>query len=116
MANQCPTLNKVDTMKMTVIRVERTNVSGISKRGSPYHIDNTVLTVQVPIDSKVNPDTFGYQEMPYHYGDSSNFDKLAQFKDQLPLPMDIDLGAGFDQYGKVITVITDIKLPQVNKP
>ncbi|AXH75084.1 MAG: hypothetical protein [Inoviridae sp.] len=115
MANQCQTLNKVNIMKMTVIRVEATNVSGISKSGTPYHIDNTMVTVQVPIDSKSNPDTFGYQEMSYQYGESTNYNKLAQFKDQLPLSMDIDLGAGFNQYGKVITVITDVKLPQVVK-
>lgn len=99
-------------MKMNVIRVQSTNVNGISKTGNPYNIDNTMVTVQVPIDSRTNPDTFGYQEMSYQYGDSSNFNKLAQFKDQLPITMDIDLGAGFNQYGKVITVITDIKSPQ----
>ena len=103
-------------MKMNVIRVQATNVNGISKTGSPYHIDNTMVTVQVPIDSTANPDTFGYQEMSYQYGDSTNYNKLSQFKGQLPMVMDIDLGAGFNQYGKVITVITDIKLPQAVKP
>lgn len=96
-------------MKMNVIRVQATNVSGISKTGSAFHIDNTMVTVQVPIDSATNPDTFGFQEMSYQYGDSTNFNKLAQYKGQLPMVMDIDLGAGFNQYGKVITVITDIK-------
>lgn len=103
-------------MKMNVIRVQATNVSGVSpKTGKPYHIDNTMVTVQVPIDSTANPDTFGYQEMSYQYGDSTSYNKLAQHKDSLPMMLDIELGAGFNQYGNVITVITDIKSPQVAK-
>lgn len=100
-------------MKMQVIRVESTNVSGTSKTGNPYHIDQTMVTVQVPITD--SPDSFGSKEMSYQYGNSANFNKLISLKGQLPVMADIELGASLNSYGGVTTVITDIKLPQLNK-
>lgn len=100
-------------MKMTIIRVESANVSGTSKTGNPYHIDQTMVTVQVPITD--SPDSFGQKEMSYQYGNSANYNKLISLKGQLPYICEVELGASLNQYGGVTTVITDIKLPQVVK-
>lgn len=93
---------------MNIVRIQRTDVSGISKTGNPYVINNTLVTVQVPIDTA---DAFGQKEMVYPFGDSSNFNKLASLKGRLPIECEIDLGAVLDDYGNVVTAITDVKLP-----
>ena len=76
-------------MKMKVIRINATNRSGTSKSGNPYHIDQTEITVQVPYSS---PEGFGFKEMTYQYGDSSQIAKLMPLRDNLPAECDIDLG------------------------
>ena len=96
-------------MKMKVIRVNATNRSGTSKTGNPYHIDQTEITVQVPYSS---PEGFGFKEMTYQYGDSSQIAKLMPLRDNLPAECDIDLGASLNSYGSTQTIVTDIKLPQ----
>lgn len=97
-------------MKMKVIRVNATNRSGTSKSGNPYHIDQTEITVQVPYSS---PEGFGFKEMTYQYGDSSQIAKLMPLRDRLPLECDIDLGVSLNSYGSTQTIVTDIKLPQM---
>lgn len=97
-------------MKMKVIRVNATNRSGMSKTGNPYHIDQTEVTVQVPYSS---PDGFGFKEMTYQFGDSSQIAKLIPLRDHLPVECDIELGASLNSYGTVQTIVTDIKLPPV---
>lgn len=96
-------------MKMKVIRVNATNRSGTSKSGNPYHIDQTEITVQVPYSS---PEGFGFKEMTYQYGDSSQISKLMPLRDNLPAECDIDLGVSLNSYGSTQTIVTDIKLPQ----
>ena len=99
-------------MKMKVIRVNATNRSGTSKTGNPYHIDQTEITVQVPYSS---PEGFGFKEMTYQYGDSSQIAKLMSLRDRLlvdGVECDIELGASLNSYGSVQTIVTDIKLPQ----
>ena len=96
-------------MKMKVIRVNATNRSGTSKTGNPYHIDQTDITVQVPYSS---PEGFGFKEMTYQYGDSSQIAKLMPLRDNLPAECDIDLGVSLNSYGSTQTIVTDIKLPQ----
>lgn len=96
-------------MKMKVIRVNATNRSGTSKTGNPYHIDQTEITVQVPYSS---PEGFGFKEMTYQYGDSSQIAKLMPLRDNLPAECDIDLGVSLNSYGSTQTIVTDIKLPQ----
>mgnify|MGYP003591601880 FL=1 len=96
-------------MKMKVIRVNATNRSGTSKSGNPYHIDQTEITVQVPYSS---PEGFGFKEMTYQYGDSSQIAKLMPLRDNLPAECDIDLGVSLNSYGSTQTIVTDIKLPQ----
>lgn len=96
-------------MKMKVIRVNATNRSGTSKTGNPYHIDQTEITVQVPYSS---PEGFGFKEMTYQYGDSSQIAKLIPLRDNLPAECDIDLGVSLNSYGSTQTIVTDIKLPQ----
>lgn len=96
-------------MKMNIIRVQKTLVSGISKTGNPYDINNTSVTVQVPVDTA---DSFGQKEMTYLYGDSGNFNLLTSLKGKLPLECDVELGAVLNSYGDVITAITDVKVPQ----
>ena len=98
-------------MKMKVIRVDATNVSGNSKKtGNPYHIDQTEITVQVPYSS---PEGFGFKEMTYQYGDSSQISKLMPLRDNLPAECDIELGVSLNSYGSTQTIVTDIKLPQM---
>ena len=94
---------------MKVIRVNATNRSGTSKTGNPYHIDQTEITVQVPYSS---PEGFGFKEMTYQYGDSSQIAKLMPLRDNLPAECDIDLGVSLNSYGSTQTIVTDIKLPQ----
>ena len=94
---------------MKVIRVNATNRSGTSKSGNPYHIDQTEITVQVPYSS---PEGFGFKEMTYQYGDSSQIAKLMPLRDNLPAECDIDLGVSLNSYGSTQTIVTDIKLPQ----
>ena len=96
-------------MKMKVIRVNAPNRSGTSKTGNPYHIDQTDITVQVPYSS---PEGFGFKEMTYQYGDSSQIAKLMPLRDNLPAECDIDLGVSLNSYGSTQTIVTDIKLPQ----
>ncbi len=96
-------------MKMKVIRVNATNRSGTSKSGNPYHIDQTEITVQVPYSS---PEGFGFKEMTYQFGDSSQIAKLMPLRDNLPAECDIDLGVSLNSYGSTQTIVTDIKLPQ----
>ena len=98
---------------MKVIRVDRVNRSGTSKTGNPYHIDQTEITVQVPYSSG---DGFGFKEMTYQYGDSSNFAKVENLRDRLPVDCDIELGVALNSYGSTQTIVTDIKLPQVSQP
>lgn len=96
-------------MKMKVIRINATNRSGTSKSGNPYHIDQTEITVQVPYSS---PEGFGFKEMTYQFGDSSQIAKLMPLRDNLPAECDIDLGVSLNSYGSTQTIVTDIKLPQ----
>lgn len=96
-------------MKMNVIRVNAVNRSGTSKTGNAYHIDQTEITVQVPFSS---PDGFGFKEMTYQYGDSSNISKLTALRDNLPAECDIDLGVSLNSYGSTQTIVQGIKLPQ----
>lgn len=96
-------------MKMKVIRVQKTVVSGISKSGNAYDINNTAVTVQVPVSTD---DAFGYKEMTYLYGDSGNFDSLSQLRDKLPMVCEVDLGAVLNSYGDVVTAITNVVIPQ----
>lgn len=97
-------------MKMKVIRVDRVNRSGTSKTGNAYHIDQTEITVQVPYSSG---DGFGFKEMTYQYGDSSNFSKIDILRDRLPIECDVELGVSLNSYGSTQTIVTDIKLPPV---
>lgn len=99
-------------MKMKVIRVDRVNRSGTSKQGNAYHIDQTEITVQVPYSSA---DGFGFKEMTYQFGDSSNFAAVEQLRDRLPLDCDIELGVSLNSYGSAQTVVTDFKVPQLVK-
>lgn len=94
-------------MKMLVTRIESTNISGTSKTGKPYHIDNTMVSVSVPLDT---PDGFGSKEMTYQYGDSLNFNQLKQLRGHLPLECDIELSASLNSYGNVETSISSIKV------
>ena len=95
---------------MKVIRVSSTNRSGTSKTGNPYHIDQTEVTVQVPYSS---PEGFGFKEMSYKYGDSSQIAKLMPLRDNLPIDCEIELGVSLNNYGSTETIVTDIKLPQM---
>lgn len=96
-------------MKMNIIRVQKTVVSGISKTGNAYDINNTAVTVQVPVSTD---DTFGCKEMTYLYGDSGNFESLLALKGKLPMVCDVDLGAVLNNYGDVVTAITSVVIPQ----
>lgn len=94
---------------MTVIAITKTNIQGTSKKGQPYHIDQTRLTVSVPFDSE---DGFGVKVTDYTVGSSSDFVKYAPLRGKLPLEMDITLGVEVNQYGQAVTVVTDVQLPK----
>lgn len=93
-------------MKMLVTLIESKNISGTSKAGKPYHIDNTSVTVAVPVDTS---ESFGSKEIVYQFGDSSNFDTVKNLRGQLPLLCEIELGANLNAFGGVDTVIKSIK-------
>lgn len=99
-------------MKMTVIAITQTNIQGTSKKGQPYHIDQTSLTVAVPFDTD---DGFGVKVTDYTVGRSSEFVKYAPLRGRLPVELDITLGVDVNQYGQPVTVVTDVKLPSVVK-
>lgn len=93
-------------MKMLVNRIERTNVSGVSKKtGNPYTINNTIITITIPFESA---DGFGCKEMNYEYGDSSNFLTLEKLRGKLPAELDVELGTELNQYGNPVTVVKSI--------
>lgn len=93
-------------MKMLVTLIESTNKSGTSKAGKPYHIDHTMVSVSVPVDT---PESFGTKEIVYQYGDAANFENVKNLRGKLPLMCDIELGALLNSYGGVDTVITSIR-------
>ena len=95
-------------MKMLVTLIESKNISGTSKAGKAYHIDNTTITVSVPVDT---PESFGTKEISYQYGNAANFENVKNLRGQLPLECDIELGAVLNSYGGVDTVISSIKPP-----
>ena len=62
------------------------------------------------------PEGFGFKEMTYQYGDSSQIAKLMPLRDRLlvdGVECDIELGASLNSYGSVQTIVTDIKIPQM---
>ena len=93
-------------MKMLVTLIESKNISGTSKAGKPYHIDNTSITVAVPVDT---PESFGTKEIVYQYGNSANFETVKNLRGQLPLLCDVELSANINSYGGIDTVIQSIK-------
>ena len=99
-------------MKMTVIRIEAANKTGMSKKNEPYTLDFTRVTVEVPFSS---PDGWGCKEMTYEYGSYANLAKLEALRDKLPIICDVELGQGTNQYDQPVTVITDIRIPSVQK-
>lgn len=99
-------------MQMQIIRIERIQRSGTSKAGNPYHIDQTQITIAVPLST---PDGFGVKEMTYQYGDSSNFTRLEALRDRLPAIVDMELGVELNQYGSTVTVVKDLKLSSQTK-
>lgn len=93
-------------MKMLVTLIESKNISGTSKAGKPYHIDNTTITVSVPVDTA---ESFGSKEIVYQYGTSANFDSVKNMRGQLPMLCEVELGANLNSFGGVDTVIQSIK-------
>lgn len=92
-------------MKMKVVAISRVNKSGISQKGSPYNIDRTDVTVEVPYST---PEGFGFKYTTYRYGKSDNFTKLEQYRSKLPVELDIELGVELNQYEMPETVIVNI--------
>ena len=100
-------------MKMNIVRIESLNKKGMSKKGDPYVLDFTQVTVEVPFST---PEGWGTKEMTYQYGTHENLDKLEPLRDKLPMVCDVDLTMGTDQYDRPTTVISKVHLPtQINK-
>ena len=99
-------------MKMKVIRIEGLNKVGMSKKNEPYTLDFTRVTTEVPFST---PDGWGCKEMTYEYGTYQNLATLESLRDRLPVVCDVELGMGTNSFDQPITVITDIKLPQLVK-
>lgn len=98
-------------MKVTITRIEKLKISGKSKTGNDYSIDRTNVVYQVPYDD-VNG--FGFKEVSYEYGDSSNFDSLKHLHGKLPVAANIELGNGINSYGDPIIVIISVDVPSVS--
>lgn len=94
-------------MKMTVVAIEAVNIQGTSKKGQPYHIDETRLTVALPFDKD---DGFGIKTHEYRYGTSADFAKFTALRGKLPAELDITLATELNNYGQPVTVVTDVKL------
>ena len=100
-------------MKMNIIRIEGANKAGISKKGEPYTLDFTRVTVEVPFST---PDGWGTKEMTYEYGTYANLAKLEALRDKLPMTCDVELTMGTDQYERPTTVISSVQVPSaINK-
>lgn len=93
-------------MKVIAKRIERVNRSGTSKAGNAYHIDQTMIYVDVPYDS---PDGFGAKEFGYRYGDHTNFAKLEQLRGNLPAQIEVELSTQMNQYDQPETVIASVR-------
>lgn len=99
-------------MKMTVVAISRTNIQGTSKKGLPYHIDQTNIVVALPFD---NEDGFGIKTHEYNFGNSQTFEKFKQYRGKLPQDFDITLTTELNQYGQPVTVVSDVQ-PVSSKP
>lgn len=93
-------------MKMTVLAIEAIDITGTSKKGLPYHINETRLTVSLPFDKDTG---FGIKVHEYVFGTSENFDKFKVFRNKLPAEFDITLATQLNQYGQPVTVVTDVQ-------
>lgn len=93
-------------MKMTVVAITRVNIQGTSKKGLPYHIDETRLSVALPFD---NDEGFGIKTHEYVFGDSMMFERFKSYRGKLPADFDITLGTELNQYGQPQTVVTDVQ-------
>lgn len=99
-------------MKMNIIRIEAANKTGMSKKGEPYTLDFTRVTVEVPFST---PDGWGTKEMTYEYGTYANLAKLESLRDKLPMVCDVELTMGTDQYERPTTVISNVQVPHLVK-
>lgn len=95
-------------MKMTVVAIEKVQLNGISKKGQPYNIDETRITVSLPFDKD---DGFGIKTHEYRYGTALDFNKFAPLRGKLPAELDITLGTQLSDYGQPVTVVTDVQMP-----
>lgn len=93
-------------MKMTVVAITRLNIQGTSKKGLPYHINETRISVALPFD---NDDGFGIKTHEYAFGDSMAFDRFSSFRGKLPAEFDITLTTELNQYGQPQTVVSDVQ-------
>lgn len=93
-------------MKMTVVAISKVNISGTSKKGLPYHINETRLTVALPFD---NDDGFGIKTHEYSFATSDAFERFKNYRGKLPADFDITLVTELNQYGQPATVVADVQ-------
>lgn len=101
-------------MKVKIVAVNRADIQGISKKGTPYHINELRLTAEIPFDS---PDGFGVKHHEYVVGKAVDFDKYAHLRGKLPVDAELTLTSHVNDYGQVVTVVSDVKLdtPKADK-
>lgn len=100
-------------MKMTVVAISKADIQGVSKKGAPYKIDETRLTVALPFDTD---DGFGIKTHEYVFGKAADFNKYQDLRGKLPVEADITLATELNTYGQPVTVVSDLKILSVKAP
>lgn len=94
-------------MKVMIKAITRADIQGTSKKGNPYHIDETRISVELPFN---DDNGFGVKLQEYAIGKSKEFAKYEQLRGKLPVEADIELGIELNQYGQAVTVVQDLKI------
>lgn len=94
-------------MRVIIKAVTRADIQGTSKKGNPYHIDETRISIELPFDDE---NGFGVKLQEYSIGKAKEFESLANLRGKLPVEADIELGVELNQYGQPVTKIKDFKL------
>lgn len=97
-------------MKVIIKAITCADIQGTSKKGNPYHIDETRISVELPFNDE---NGFGVKLQDYAIGKASEFVKYEPFRGKLPIEADIELGVELNQYGQAVTVVQSLKVKGV---
>lgn len=94
--------------KVIIRRVESVIRSGTSKSGNPYSLDQTNVTIELPVDTTTQ---FGLKEVTYQYKDGAAIKEFEHLKDKIPFDAEIELDIRMNDYGSEETYIKEVFLP-----